>query len=126
MSFVDIGWRDGDFILNTSGHPELVYGMDVIRQDILARLHCPPPAHWAYPLLGVDLVRYVQGDTNDLNLLSLRQDVEIGVEQDNRVLRAEAVLTTPNLRAARIQVTAELLDRTVLQLAIPLTGGAYG
>lgn len=122
MSLTDIGWRDGDFILSSGGHPHIVDRLDVVRQDLLARLNCPPGRHWAYLDLGVDLTQYVQGEADPLTLLALRQDAEIGVEQDTRVLFAEATLDRPDLRTSLIHIRATLTDRAVLTLSTSLGG----
>lgn len=124
MSLTDIGWRDGDFVLSPGGHPQIVEGVEVVRQDLLARLNCPPGRHWAYLELGVDLLQYVQGEADPLTLLALRQDAEIGVEQDTRVLFAEATLERPDLRTSLIHIRATLTDRAVVTLSTTL-GGPY-
>ncbi|WP_288482117.1 hypothetical protein [uncultured Deinococcus sp.] len=118
----DIAWAGGDFVLTAGGHPALVYGADVVRQDLLARLHCPPGAHWAYPDQGVDLSAYIQGTADPLTLLALRQDVEIGCEQDRRIVRADAVLAVLSLREVRAEVTATLTTGAALLLSTTFGG----
>ena len=118
----DIGWRDGDFLLDGGGHPALVTRVDVIRQDLVARLHCPPGAHWAWPDEGVDLSQYVQGTADPLTLLALRQDAEIGCEQDRRLIRADATITLTDLRTARVSVSAALQGGDALTLSTTIGG----
>ena len=55
-------------------------------------------------------------------LLALRQDTEIGVEQDTRVLLAEATVTPVDLRAVQLHVRATLTSGAALELTTTAGG----
>ena len=121
-TLTDVQWQGGDFVLDAGGNPALVTGTDVVRQDLHARLRCPPGAHWAYLNQGVDLLQYIQGAADPLSLLAFRQDVEIGCEQDTRIWRADAEVRRTDLRTAQVQVVATLIDGSAVQLATTIGG----
>lgn len=122
--FRDIAWNDGDFILDPGGRLTFVQDLDVTQQDLVARLTSPPGSHWAHPREGVDLPRFVQAATDELNLLELRQEVELEVARDRRVRRATADVTVLDLARARLTVRAELTDGALLQLGLQIGGNA--
>ena len=117
----DLAWKDGDFVLDAAGNPTLVHGADVVAQDLEARLTCPPGENWAAPTQGVDLGRYVQAKVDDMTRLALRQEAEVGAEQDTRVLLARAELTTPDLRSGALKIGLALTDGALTEITLPLS-----
>lgn len=121
----DWAWNDGDFVLSASGDVAVVGDVStvgearVIAQDLLARLISPRGSHWAHPEDGLDSQRYIQATADDMTVLALRQDVELEVIRDARVVRASAEIDTPDLRTGIVRVLAQLGDRT-LALTAPL------
>lgn len=120
----DIRWNDGDFVLEPGGRVRLAEGLEVIRQDLLARLVSPPGSHWAFPEEGMDLPRYVQGPANELTLLELRQEIELETLRDVRVLDALAEVEAPDPGTGRIRVVATLTDAARLEVAFTFGGNA--
>lgn len=127
MTYLDLAWRDGDLILDASGDIALDEGTAVIRTDLLVRLSSPRGSHWAWPEHGTDLAVYINTTADDLTLLALRQDVELEILTDIRVLDVQATVTTPDLRTGTVAADVEFTDGTLttLGLTLPtlLTGG---
>lgn len=127
MTYRDLAWRNGDLVLDTSGDLALDEGTAVIRTDLLVRLSSPRGSHWAWPEHGTDLAVYINATADDLTLLALRQDVELEILNDVRVLDVQATVTTPDLRTGTVTADVEFTDGTLstLGLALPtlLTGG---
>lgn len=120
MTYRDLTWQDGDLALDASGDLALEEGANVIRTDLTARLSSPRGSHWAWPEEGTDLGIYINATADDLTLLALRQDVELEVARDVRVLDVEATVTTPDLRIGRVTVATELTDGTLTTLGVSI------
>lgn len=120
MTYLDLAWRNGDWVLDPSGDLALEEGTDVIATDLLTRLTSPRGSHWAHPDEGTDLAVYINAATDDLTLLALRQDVELETLRDTRVLDVNATVTTPDLRTGAVTLTVELTSGTLLTLGVTL------
>lgn len=121
----DVKWQDGDFVLDGGGRLAFVTDADVVRQDLIARLISPPGSHWAHPLEGLDLVRFVLGAArDDLSLLEMRQEVELETARDDRVRRATAQVAQPTLDRTDVRVTAQLTDGALIQFGLAIGSDA--
>lgn len=118
MTYVDLVWENGDFRVDSAGDLALERGVDVIRTDLIARLGSPRGSHWAWPDEGTDLAIYINAVADPLSLLALRQDVELEVVRDTRLLDAAATVDTVDLRSGRVTVTAELTSGALVTLGI--------
>lgn len=116
----DLMWENGDFVLDVRGEPELVQDTQVVIQDLRARLLCPKGAHWAHLQDGIDILPYVQGKVDDLSLLELEQEIELECQNDDRVWRAEAVVTVMAPGQLQVAVTATLTDQTLIEFGLSL------
>jgi hypothetical protein len=104
----DAHWRDGDFTVGPGGDLALATNLDVVRQDLVARLTSPRGSHWAFPTEGIDVRKFVNATADTITLLELRQDVELEVERDARVEKAKAAVATRDLRSGHIHVKARI------------------
>ena len=118
----DWAWDNDDFVLSASGDVAFAEDTRVIAQDILARLVSPKGSHWAYPADGLDSQKFIQATADELTVLELRQDVELEVLNDARVLRSAATVTTLDLRTGNVSVLAELRDQA-LRMGAPFPVG---
>jgi hypothetical protein len=109
----DWKWQDGDFLLSPRGDVALVEGMEVLRQDLLARLVSPRGSHWVFPLEGSDLLDYVGAPLDDLTRTEVLQEAERTLLEDARVLEAWGEWTEGGLR-----LTARLTEEA-LSLLLP-------
>lgn len=118
----DWAWNGDDFVLSASGDVAFAEEARVVAQDILARLVSPKGSHWAFPDDGLDSQKYIQATADELTVLELRQDIELEVIRDARVMRSAAEVNTPDLQIGTVKVVAELRDQA-LSLGAPLPTG---
>lgn len=104
----DAHWRDGDFTVGPNGDLALATNLNVVRQDLIARLTSPRGSHWAFPMEGIDVRKFVNATADTITLLELRQDTELEVERDARIERARATVVTRDLRSGHIHLKARL------------------
>lgn len=106
-------WDDGDFRFTPRGDAALAEGLEVVRQDLLARLVSPRGSHWAFPLEGSDLLLYVQAALDDLTRTEVLQEAERTLLEDARVLEARG-----EWREGGLRLTARLTEEA-LSLLLP-------
>jgi hypothetical protein len=134
----DVHWRDGDFTVGPGGDLALTTNLDVVRQDLVARLASPRGSHWAFPAEGIDIRKFVNATADTITLLELRQDTELEVERDARVEKAKATVVTKDLRSGHIHVKARISrdaaaamqirarEPNALDFTIPMVVPQYG
>jgi len=113
MAYIDWLWS-GDLVINPRGDVALAKDLEVVRQDLLARLISPRGSHWAFPAEGSQVPDYVQVTDDALTRLELRQEAELTCLEDVRVLEARTELTSSGLR-----IIAEL-DQVLLEFDLSL------
>lgn len=118
MTYRDLVWREGDFALDASGDLALESGAAVIGTDLMTRLRSPRGSHWAWPDEGTDLGIYINAVADELSILALRQDVELEIVRDVRVLDVQATVTTPDLQTGTVTADVELTDGTLVTLGL--------
>lgn len=84
----DWKWQDGDILLSPRGEVALAEGLEVVKQDLLARLVSPRGSHWAFPAEGSGLMDYVQAPMDDLTRAEVELEAERTCLQDARVREA--------------------------------------
>ncbi|VCU52916.1 hypothetical protein TTHN1_00671 [Thermus thermophilus] len=105
----DWKWQDGDFAFTPRGDAALAEGMEVLRQDLLARLVSPRGSHWAFPLEGSGLLDYVGAPLDDLTRTEVVQEAERTCLEDARVLEAAGEWAPPGLRLV-VRLSEEALE----------------
>lgn len=116
----DLLWENGDVVLDSRGQPIMIADADVVVQDLIARLQCPTGAHWAHPTVGFDILPYVQGKLTDLDLLELRQNIELECQNHARVRTANATISVLGPAQFRVSVLATLTDQTLIEFGLTL------
>lgn len=116
----DWRWQDGDFAFTPRGDAALAEGMDVVRQDLLARLVSPRGSHWAFPAEGSRVPEFVAAPADELTLTELQQEAELTCLEDARVREAasewaEDPAAYDGARALRLRLT---LAEGVLELLL--------
>lgn len=117
---MDLLWENGDVVLDSRGQPIMIADADVVVQDLIARLQCPTGAHWAHPAVGFDILPYVQGKLTDLDMLELRQNIELECQNHARVRTASATITVLGPAQFRVSVQATLTDQTLIEFGLTL------
>lgn len=117
MIYRDWRWDDGDFRISPRGDVEMAEGLEVVRQDLLARLISPRGSHWAFPQEGSRVPEFVGAPADELTRLELVQEAELTCLEDIRVREAQGELVgegpqwAVRLRLALEEEALELLVR---------------
>lgn len=101
-------WDNGDFRFTPRGDAALAEGLQVVRQDLLARLISPRGSHWAFPHEGSALPDYVQAALDELTRVEVLQEAERTCLEDARVEEAQGEWTEGGLRLA-LRLSGEAL-----------------
>lgn len=91
MRYRDWRW-DGDFHISPRGDVEMAEGLEVVRQDLVARLISPRGSHWAFPSEGSRVPDFVAAPADELTRLELLQEAELTCLEDIRVRNATGEL----------------------------------
>lgn len=108
MTYRDWRWYEGDFRISPRGDVELTEGLEVVQQDLMARLISPRGSHWAFPQEGSRVPEFVGAPADELTRLELVQEAELTCMEDIRVREARGELVGEGPRwALRLRVALE-------------------
>ncbi|MCS6868964.1 hypothetical protein [Thermus sp.] len=96
----DWRWEEGDFAFSPRGDAALAEGLEVVRQDLLARLVSPRGSHWAFPAEGSRLPEFLQATDDPLTRVEAQQEAELTCLEDARVQEATSTWESGGLRLA--------------------------